>query len=791
MAFLSADQILELTNKMSADPSLLGKIYKSKKKTYLERTVDHNLVEGLRSDGWEEYGTPLKTKTKIRKPKSHFDQFEDDLWCQLYDLGFRHLNIDRNFNLPYGKLDKEKKQIDIVAVNSDTVLLIECKSSEKPKKAPSFKTEFEALGQRLNGHKKAVSELFGSDKKTKFILATRNFRLSRESIDVKRLEEKNGFFYNDNTFDYVDRLIRSYKSAAQYQFLGMIFKGQSINSEKISVPAIEGKMGKKTYYMFSLEPRLLLKLGFVLHRTQANESEMPTYQRLLVPARLKGIGKFIDSGGYFPNSVILNFNELKRQKISFEASARGTHSNSRAGVLKIPNAYAIAYIIDGQHRVYGYSQSDFKDTNTIPVVAFKNLASSEQLEMFMDINQNQKAVSPTLRITLEEDLYWEAPRLDSRLKALRSSIVSALGGDQAGPLYGKIALGEDKSLLSAKPFADALLRCGLIPEAKGNRFVGQEKNSSLYNTDSLDHAVEMKSARNKTVAFLNACYEYAEEFFNDDEQTLNTFIVYNRGTYAFISLIGSLNKHLTQINEVDVNTPVEIRLDAHSKYLRALFEALAEINQEDKDHLLGKLGSGAEITWFKMFQNFVNHRFEEYEPADLLDWRERLDQELQSEGRALANAIERHLKKVVIGNLKVIYGKNWDIEIGAIQRECEKRAKEQMERSYKEGLGRNEIEWTDMFGVSDYKKIIEKYWGKTPASPPAHFKTFEQHFAFDIGEGSNSKAEKLKWLSYFGSYRNTLAHEGTREKGLNLHEVEFLRNISGRIELSDKQPLAS
>lgn len=52
-------------------------------------------------------------------------------------------------------------------------------------------------------------------------------------------------------------------------------------------------MGTKTYYMFSIEPELLLKMGFILHRTKVNESEFPTYQRLLVAKRLPGITKFI------------------------------------------------------------------------------------------------------------------------------------------------------------------------------------------------------------------------------------------------------------------------------------------------------------------------------------------------------------------------------------------------------------------------------------------------------------------------------------------------------------------
>lgn len=128
---------------------------------------------------------------------------------------------------------------------------------------------------------------------------------------------------------------------------------------------------------------------------------------------------FIDDGGYFPNSIIINFSS-KRHKIQFEASSKTADTNSCFGTLKIPNSYAISYIIDGQHRVYGYANSKFKNSNTIPVVAFENLDTSEQLKIFMDINENQKAVSPSLRLDLEEDLYWNSERTDSRIKALRS-----------------------------------------------------------------------------------------------------------------------------------------------------------------------------------------------------------------------------------------------------------------------------------------------------------------------------------------------------------------------------------
>ncbi|OYY67353.1 DGQHR domain-containing protein [Sphingomonas sp. 28-63-12] len=781
MPFIDPAEAVTLRSKISSDKPQLGKLFAAKSAKFHFRNAEHSLVEGLTEQGWEEFGEPLKTKTRLRKPKSHNVQFEDDVWCQLYRLGYRMLNVDENFCLPFGPNPSDKKQIDIVAVDHDSVLLVECKSSELSAKPPSYKTEFEALRVRLDGYRKAIDQTFGPGRRIKYIFATRNLRLSRESIDVQRLVDSGGFYYNDNTFDYVDSLLKSYRDAAHYQFMGLIMKGQSINKEKIVVPAIEGMMGGKTYYMFSLEPHLLLKIGFVLHRTRANESEMPTYQRLLVPSRLKGITKFIDGGGFFPNSAILNFNE-RDTKLEFQGQPRTKDTESRTGVLKIPNAFAIAYIIDGQHRIYGYANSKYKESNTIPVVAFKNLDPSDQLELFMQINENQKAVSPTLRITLEEDLYWNSTRLDSRMKALRSSVIRALGGDAAGPLYNKISLGEDRALLQAKPFADALLRCKLLPEARGNKFVDGTTAVSLYDAANHDHNEEMIRARAKTVGLINASYDLAEQTLGPDQDALNTYILSNRGSYAFISLIGDLHAFEAGQNTISLASSAEERIDAISKYLLVLFKALTSLGPEDAEVLTGKLGSGAEATWLRYFQSFINDKFSSYDPPELQDWRERQDKELQTQGRELGTQIERHMKTFIIAQLKALFGDNWDIEIGTIQRDCEMRAKEQIEKDYKDGLGRREIPWTDQFFIKDYKTIIEKYWTKVPDGTPGST-SFEQHFSIDVGHGFNSKSDKVKWISLFNTLRNNWAHEGTKEKGLNSKDVELLAKIHHKLGL--------
>ena len=779
MSFIDPHDAEKLLEKITCDPIQLGKLYKSRKSKYLVCSVSHNEVEEMTLDGWQEYQR-LKTKTKLRRKKDHSSMFEDDIWCQLYELGFRNLNRSSDFRLPYGKDKAAKQQIDVIAIGEDCILLFECKSSEQRTKPPSFKTEFEALQTKLRGFRKSLEQLFGKDKKVKYVFATRKYLLDQNSTDVKRLLSTRSFFYNDNTYEYVNSLIKSYKKAAHYQFLAMLFRGYSISNERIELPAIEGKMGGKTYYMFSIEPHILLKLGFILHRTRANEADMPTYQRLLVSNRLNGITKFIEGGGYFPNSIVLNFSKSKtrQNRLVFDPSSRGEWTHSRLGILKIPNSYAIAYIIDGQHRVYGYANSGYKYSNTIPVVAFQDLDATEQLDLFMQINENQKAVSATLRITLERDLYWHSDRADSRIKALRSSIIQTLGESLSGPLHGKISVGEDKALLAASPFAKALTQSRILPTVKGNQYVSETAVASLYNTNDLNHSEEMVRAQQSIVSFINLCYQFVSEAFSGLYfDTEGNFILSNRGTFAFLGIIGSLNEFNAKNNVVDVHTSPEDRFNSIKAYLSALLTQLENLSDEEKEQMFGKFGSGADVAWLRTFQSLVNKDFPQYTTPELVDWNERQDRQLQNTGRNLGETIEKYVKDRVIHNLKVLFGENWDLEIGDIQRECDDRAKKEMEKRYKEGFGRVEIPWTDMFFITDYKTIIERFWARRPDSDQAEFKKFEDLFSIDMGFGFKSRSDKIRWLSVFNSYRNNWAHAGTREKGLNREEVAFLEKL--------------
>ncbi len=188
-------------------------------------------------------------------------------------------------------------------------------------------------------------------------------------------------------------------------------------------------MGGHTYYAFSIEPEKLLKISYVLHRNKANTNMMPTYQRIIKKNRLQAIHKFIDEeNGYFPNSIIISIDPGKKTGLRFDpASTQVSSAIASVGVLHLPKRYRSAFIIDGQHRLYGYANSRYKESNSIPVVAFLNLERSEQVKLFIQINENQKAVSKNLRVTLKSDLLWTSDDLTDQITALRSRIAIYLG----------------------------------------------------------------------------------------------------------------------------------------------------------------------------------------------------------------------------------------------------------------------------------------------------------------------------------------------------------------------------
>lgn len=472
---------------------------------------------------------------------------------------------------------------------------------------------------------------------------------------------------------------------------------------------------------------------------------------------------------YFPNTIIVNFDDSnKKNRIQFEQAAGGSDdTKTKLGYLTIPNAYCIAYIIDGQHRVYGYAGSKYKDTNTIPVVAFDGLPSEEQLRIFMDINEHQKAVNPGLRLDLTEDLNWDSPRLDSRLKALRSSIIKQLGSGNNSVLSRKISIGEDSAKLAFKPFDTALSQSSLLPKATSKEFT-KHTDVCLYNTNCVDASKAMNDSQRRVSNLIKDCYAYVyHKMSNEHKDEYEQFIECNRGTYAFISLIASLNENLISNNVLSQTSSTKEQVDKMSTYFDVLIDYLCDMPTEDKSLILLSKGAGADTCWFRKYQNAIHRKISSYNPEGLNAWLETQNKDLQEEGKKFGRQIEKDIKTRILSKLEDLYGDTWENKVKKIKGKCFQRMDDNDDSEMQD--------WTDFMTLQDYKEIIDTNWNVRKEDDNS-FKTFEDEFSIKVSESFRTKTEKLKWINDLISFSK--AWTTTKGRALSQAEVNEIQSIS-------------
>jgi DNA sulfur modification protein DndB len=168
-----------------AESNLKSELRK-RKSTYLFEGILNELIDKYLSEGWE-IEKKYKTKTKIKQIKPFDIAFEDEVWATIASLDFHCMNKNRHLKIPYSEDLALTQQIDVFAADKETILIIECKSTDGERKKGNFKEAIEAIGGKKDGILKAIKKLFPESKhKVKFIFATKNYVLS--APDQERLE---------------------------------------------------------------------------------------------------------------------------------------------------------------------------------------------------------------------------------------------------------------------------------------------------------------------------------------------------------------------------------------------------------------------------------------------------------------------------------------------------------------------------------------------------------------------------------------------------------------------------
>ncbi len=162
------------------------------------------------------------------------------------------------------------------------------------------------------------------------------------------------------------------------------------NKHKFTVTGIT--QGKSRFYSCTIPSEILSRCCFVSAR---DDDPKMGFQRNLDEKRAQDIADYIDYGhGTIPCSIILS-----AQK---ESEAKIVAKGKTLEFIEHPKAFMI---LDGQHRVYGFSKA--KSNIRVPVVIYNNLNRKEESRLFIDINSKQRGVTNELLLDIKQLAEYE------------------------------------------------------------------------------------------------------------------------------------------------------------------------------------------------------------------------------------------------------------------------------------------------------------------------------------------------------------------------------------------------
>lgn len=725
------------------------------KSPFKKITVKKGSEDKYLNDGWEIVKSKLKTSIRLEKPKISWIAFEDRVWSLIAEMGFKKINQLRDFKIEYAP--GLTKQIDIFAFDEEAILIIECKSTERRRRV-SYQmeiNEFIGIKDKLRNVAKSLSS---KKPKVAFIFATNNAILNNtDRLRIKDAASSDNFFhFNQDTIEYYEQLTKLLGSAAKYQLFGHLFEGQKIQGLDIKVPAICGKFSAGfNFFSFCIDPFELLKLSYILHRSDSTSEASKSYQRLVNKTRIKNIGKYIDKDGYFPNSIIAN---IDTEKLVFERGERiDDDCSMNYGILTLPRLYKSIFIIDGQHRLYGYAKSTSKSHHTIQVVAFHNLDIEEQTNIFVDINHTQKSVPANLLQSIMADYNWDSNNDKKALSALKTRLLVELNSEDDSALYKRIILSEEKKTdvrcLTLKTIKDwGLNRVSLFGKLKGD---------NLIKSGNLSHINHIKTLE-KSKSFFKECFNFIERKVQEQWNKGSGeggFVSMNVSISAFIRLFEDLIDYQITTNAITPEDMNGIELAESIKpMLEFVTEFVSNMSDEDSRKLRSKFGSGATEKVLREYQNAIHSNLNDFKPDGIEQWIKESSGMFNLSSKKIGDQIQMMIRKHIFSELKNQYGEKYWWNSG-IPKDLQKKCADKL-------IDNNHSEPAENYLLTlDYMSIIRD----------SNNKKFLLSNYTRPGEERLKERDKLSWFVKFNSIRNKFSHP-EREK-VTEEEFNFIKEL--------------
>jgi DNA sulfur modification protein DndB len=747
-----------LIGPISKEPGQQAREAAKRKRGHDVVSVAESDVAARLADGWEQVKKLKGQKVRLQRTIPIDRQLENRLWMLFYLMGYPEIGGGQDFKIHFTRQNDQagNKQIDVFAKDSETVIVVECKACDKPRKR-SLQKDIEEFAN-LKGHiAGAIKEHYGKKFKPKILwfFATQNIQWAPQ--DVARARGENIHIITERELRYYLQIAEHLRAAARYQFLAEFLRDQKIPElANYKVPAIRGKLGPHKFYGFITNADELLKISFVNHRSLDDPEGAPTYQRLVSRTRMRQISTFLNEGGFFPTNLLINFN----RPVRFEQMSKDDTGDLTFGNLYLPDRYKSAWIIDGQHRLYGFAHlSAEKRKQNLLVLAFEQLPKETEANLFVTINHEQKSVPKTLLDDLEGELKWESKVPSERIGAIGARLIGVLNSDIGEPLFRKFTQqgipSTDRACLTIPAVKDGLRRSRLIGDA------GLKKKE--YRPGPLSGLTDLQTL-DRSRAVLNLYFSLVRvgnENLWDAGRT--GFVCTNTGVHAYLRLFGVLIRYMESNKKLDPRqlTAQEL-VEEIEEYLEPVLQWLreADVGKAEKEFKV-EFGSGGFNEYYFRLCEIVHAQFADFLPEGLVAWtEEQSDDRIDRADRRLKQ-INVIVQKVIFDKFKAEYGRERDAywNKGVLDKTIKAKA-------YEKSLDDTDdarLPLENYLDFIQYKKIVEN---------KAHWPLFAP--VFDIPEpGEKGYSKNIQWMEKINELRRIPAH-ATENRRYSVEDFSYI-----------------
>jgi DGQHR domain-containing protein len=355
------------------------------------------------------------------------------------------------------------QEIDAFGRINDVYLVIDARTSTESNGTGQVQSRLEAI----NGYKQIVTQdiqsIFGSNhgfRHCVFVFWTKNKKITaahrgmarrleialRDDFDLKH------YFSGLHLLENPEIVRNSFLKDLSNQLGCDVF----VEGSGIHVDAIRTKSGNRKFYTFLIEARHLLKFAYVF-RVETNNI-LSSYQRLISGRKIRRIQRYLRRQGYFANNILVASDEDLH--LEEEDDARSI----MVGRLTLPDKPCYLEIIDGQHRLFGYSNLPTLQNNCLNVTVISNLSEVERAKLFVVVNREQTKVPQYLLWDLYSTIEPDS------LRGKISKFVQNL--NRHGPLRNLVKLPRERSNKAFLSFANICMsfysRTGLYKNYSSN-----------------------------------------------------------------------------------------------------------------------------------------------------------------------------------------------------------------------------------------------------------------------------------------------------------------------------------